>query len=346
MRIIIAVACLWLATSPLWGQIAFHSNRIGTSQIYTMNSDGSNQTQLTFNEENKSGYPVWSPNGKQIVFLRYMGQWSEVVKESEDKNFGESVSRIVMNYDVFVMDADGTNQRNLTNHPELDGFPDWSPDGKQIVFASTRGYNYRKGIDINIFVMSADGGHIRQITKLKQATTPRWSPDGKRIAFATDDFELNKQVYVVDADDGRKPWRVSSPIATVEMILGGWSPDGKQILYREATEFGFGKSTPVIATLDFRRRDVIRWKRVSVPKGTFSTSDFSADGKSILFSADLIDDGEKNDEIYRFVLADRQLIQLTHSPGRDAGPHEWNPRLSVAAQDLTPTLWGKIKATQ
>ena len=202
-----------------------------------MNSDGSNQTQLTFN--NKSGYPIWSPNGKQIVFLRYMGQWDEVVKESEYKNFGESVARIVMNYDVFVMHADGTKQRNLTNHPELDGFPDWSPDGKQIVFASSRGYNYRKGIRSNIFVMSADGNNIRQITKLKWATVPRWSPDGKRIAFETDDFELDRQVDVVDADDGRKPWRVSSPIATVEMILGGWSPDGKQILYREAIESRF-----------------------------------------------------------------------------------------------------------
>ena len=83
-----------------------------------------------------------------------------------------------------------------------------------------------------------------------------------------------------------------------------------------------------------------------VPKGTFSTSDFSADGRSILFSADLIDDSEKNDEIYRFVLADRQLIQLTHSPGRDAGPHEWNPLLSVSPQELIPTRWGEIKTTR
>lgn len=244
-----------------------------------------------------------------------------------------------MNEDVFVMDADGTNQRNLTNHPEFDSSPDWSPDGKQIVFVSSR-----SRIGSNIFVMSADGDNIKQITKLKWVSGPRWSPDGKRIAFEIDDFELDRQVCVVDADGGRKPWRVSSPLATVAMVLGGWSPDGKQILYREAIESRSNKSTPVIATLDLRRREVISWKRVPVPKGTFSTFDFSADGRSILFSADLIDDGEKNDEIYRFVLADRQLIQLTHSPGRDAGPHEWSPRLSVTAQDLAPTLWGEIKS--
>ena len=122
-----------------------------------------------------------------------------------------------------------------------------------------------------------------------------------------------------------------------------WSPDGKQILYREAIESRSDKSRPIIATLDLVRREVIRWNRVPVPPGTFSTSDFSADGMSILFSSDQHDDGEDNDEIYRFVLADRQLIQLTHSPGRDAGPHEWNPRLSVSPAERILTLWGEIK---
>ena len=241
-----------------------------------------------------------------------------------------------MDEEVFVMDADGTNQRNLSNNPEFDSFPDWSPDGEQIVFVSSR-----RRIGTNLFVMSADGGNVEQITRLKWVTAPRWSPDGKRIAFETDDFEIERQVYVVDAD-GRKPWRVSSPKANTAMVLGGWSPDGRQILYREAIESRSDKSTPVIATLDRVRREVIRWKRVPVPKGTFSTSDFSADGTSILFSSDL--NGDDNDEIYRFVLADSTLIQLTHSPGRDAGPHEWNSRLSVSPQRLTPTSWGEIKS--
>ncbi len=328
MRMTILVACLWLVTSPLWGQIAFHSKRTGTYQIYTMDADGSNQTQITFSEDSPA-YPIWSPNGKQIVFTRFMGQWSEKKRD---------FVRVVMNEEVFVMDADGTNQRNLTNHPEYDSFPDWSPDGEQIVFVSSR-----SRIGTNIFVMSADGENVKQITKLKWATAPRWSPDGKRIAFETDDFEIERQVYVVDADDGRKPWRVSSPKANTAMILGGWSPDGKQILYREAIESRSDKSSPVIATLDLVRREVIRWNRVPVPKGTFSTSDFSADGMSILFSSDQHDDGEDNDEIYRFVLADRQLIQLTHSPGRDAGPHERNQSLPVKPEVLTPTLWGEIK---
>ena len=325
MRTIILVACLWLATSPLWGQIAFHSRRDGTYQIYTMNADGSNQAQITF-IKGSPAYPIWSPNGRQIAFTRFVG----------GKRDG--------NEEVYVMDADGSNQRNLSNHPGYDSLPDWSPDGERIVFVSSRNRNIDKGIGSNLFVMSPDGENIKQLTKLKWAMAPRWSPDGRRIAFETDDFEMERQVYVVNAADGRKPWRVSSPKANTAMILGGWSPDGKQILYREAIESRSDKSRPVIATLDLVRREVIRWQRVPVPKGPFSTSDFSADGKSILFSSDQHNDGEDNDDIYRFVLADRQLIQLTNSPGRDAGPHEWNPRLSVSPQELAPKRWGEIKS--
>ena len=50
MRLSLLMACLWLATSPLWGKIVFYSTRDGNPEIYTMNSDGSNQTRITFNE--------------------------------------------------------------------------------------------------------------------------------------------------------------------------------------------------------------------------------------------------------------------------------------------------------
>ena len=174
MRIIILVACFWLATSPLWGQIAFHSERTGTYQIYAINADGSNQTQIAFSED-RPAYPIWSPNGKQIVFTRFMG--------------GERDG----NEEVYVMDADGSNQRNLTNHPRYDSFPDWSPDGSLIVFASSRNRNPDKNLFTNIFVMSPDGNNVKQITHLSWATAPRWSPDGKRIAFETDEAYVKRK---------------------------------------------------------------------------------------------------------------------------------------------------------
>ena len=67
MRIAILIAYLWLATNPLWGKIVFYSFRDRKTEIYTMDSDGANQTRLTFNEAHDSA-PAWSPNGEQITF--------------------------------------------------------------------------------------------------------------------------------------------------------------------------------------------------------------------------------------------------------------------------------------
>ena len=67
MRIVILVACLWLVTSSLQAKIVFNSNRDGNWEIYTMDSDGTNQTRLTF-ELGENRFPVWSPNGHQIAF--------------------------------------------------------------------------------------------------------------------------------------------------------------------------------------------------------------------------------------------------------------------------------------
>ena len=329
MRMILLVACLWLATSPLWGRIAFHARQHDTYHIYMMNSDGSNQTQITFGDDH-DGYPVWSPNGKQIVFSRFVGD------------------DIDGNQEVFVMDANGSNQQNLTNQPRYDGLPDWSPDGRQIVFVSNRNRNPDKNIFTNLFVMDADGGNVRQITQLKWVSHPKWSPDGTQIAFETDDFEIDRQVYVVDADGGNL-WRVSSPKANTAMILKDWSPDGKQILYTEAIESRNDKATLIIATLDpVRRNEIIRFDRVPIPKMPMRTQSFSPDGKSILLSGKPNNNWEDtNWEIYRFVLADSQLIQLTDNPWKEAGPHESDAPFSVPPQQgRLPVRWGEIKSAR
>ena len=116
-----------------------------THQITTVISGGINT------------YPALSPDGQRIAFRRILGE---------------------MNSEVFIADANGTNQRNLTNNPAFDGWPSWSPDGRQVAFASNRRGNQE------IFVMTPDGGDVRLVANTDgSATAPKWTKDGASIYF-------------------------------------------------------------------------------------------------------------------------------------------------------------------
>ena len=322
MRIIIAVACLWLATSPLYGKIVFQSDRDGNAEIYTMDSDGSNQTRLTFNDV-RGAHPAWAPSGRQIVFHSY-----------HDDTGG-----------IYVMDADGTNQRRLTHSD--DESPSWSPDGNQIAFQ--RYQDDDQNHIYNIFVMDADGGNVKRLTNFWRAVDPEWSPDGQWILFEGSELHPigpdgteTGDIFAI-RPNGTDLWQITETIPDTWRLLGGWSPDGKQILYKEVVNDLAIEPTPVIATLHPSKPQQF-FKRVPIkmPPMLFYNLCFSADGKSVLFSSS--QDGNRN--IYRFGLVDKQLTQLTDSPGRDSAPREWNSQLSVSPQPLKITLWGEIKTTR
>ena len=321
MRIFILVACLWLATSPLWGKIVFYSKRDGNSEIYEMDSDGSNQVRLTFNGA-KDSAPVWSPNGQQIAF--------------HSKRDG--------NREIYVMDADGSNQRNLTRHPAFDVSPDWHPDGDRIAFMRGEDIAYLYTIDLN-------GENLKLITKAEYIGSPKWSPDGKRIAFEmffdNAHGENDGGIYVADAN-GRNRWMVSRPGGWSFIDLGGWSPDGQQILYTEIAEpaHGVWEYTLVIATLHRAKREVIGFEEVKLPPSpllSVQAYGWGVDGKSILFGGKI-----GIWDVYRYRLDTHELIRLTDTPFSDnTAPHEWNPRLSVPPQQgLLPQRWGEIKSAQ
>ncbi|MCP4543931.1 MAG: hypothetical protein GY832_43000 [Chloroflexi bacterium] len=96
-------------------------------------------------------------------------------------------------YDIYVMNADGTDPRRLTQTPnDEEGGTDWSPDGSQIVFTSSRESLGR------IRVMNADGSNKHWLTT-KGGIDPAWSPDGDRIAF-TREIHIDADIYVMNAD--------------------------------------------------------------------------------------------------------------------------------------------------
>ncbi len=108
------------AWSPLGNKIAFSAVRDGKRRITLMNTDGSGQETLSSSVNNDwDQNPSWSPDGSKLTFMRAL----------EQDNF---------QWDVFVMNADGTGQTNLTQHPSADMYPTFSPDGTEIAFRSTR----------------------------------------------------------------------------------------------------------------------------------------------------------------------------------------------------------------
>lgn len=142
-----------------------------TSDVYSVDANGENLAVLTTDPADDS-FPAYSPDGSTIAFIS---------------------SRSGINQ-VWVMDADGGNQRQLTFDPTFKGqLPEWSPDGEHIAYSS---YSSPDG---QIWVMDADGANQHLPADLPGDTFgPAWSPDGTQIAFVNG--LPNRGLYVMDAD--------------------------------------------------------------------------------------------------------------------------------------------------
>ena len=148
--------------NPSWPhdrkKIAFRSERSGNVEIYVMNADGSEQKRLA-NNRASDWLSNWSPDRKKFAFHR-----------SPDRKKFASYSRNG-NTEIYVENADGREDKRLTNNPAGDWAPTWSPNGKKIVFLSNRDGNNE------IYVMNADGSEQKRLTNNRaQDMCPSWSP--------------------------------------------------------------------------------------------------------------------------------------------------------------------------
>lgn len=134
------------------------------------------------------------------------------------------------NPEIYVMEADGSNQVNLTNHPSSDRNPTWSPDGRQIAFVSDRDGERA------IYVMDNDGSNLRFLVR---GEYPAWSPDGKMIAFARSIAPNKNALFLLELDDDNHQTQITDPLRDPlpTGLIGRfdrspiWSPDGTQIAF-------------------------------------------------------------------------------------------------------------------
>ena len=178
--------------SPDGKKIVFTSDRDDKNrEIYTMNADGSNVIRLTFNSDFEE-VPTWSVDGRKILFTRQ-------IKEKMDTG-------LVSNGEIFIMDADGKNEKRLTNKKGFDSGAKFSPDGKQIAF-----YGPDENKNYELFLMKTDGSNVTNLTNdILEDYSPSWSPDGKWIAYSSG-TSVQYDVWVINVKTKKKIKLTSEP---------------------------------------------------------------------------------------------------------------------------------------
>jgi Tol biopolymer transport system component len=193
------------AWSPDGEEIVFWRQHFdGTSGIWKMNADGSNQVRLT-GDANIDSYPAWSPDGNLIVF----------------------VSQRDGNAELYVMPPDGSPEIRLTETPMIqEGNPNWSPDGTKLAFDACLSETFPcpgTAPNYEIVTMNLDGTDVRRLTNVAGIDfNPAWSPDGTQIVFRSDRTGFT-HIWKMNADGSNQ-----TQLTTVD-FTGGVDPDWQPI---------------------------------------------------------------------------------------------------------------------
>ena len=317
--------------SPDGNKIAFWSNRDGGKDIYVMNADGSNVKRLTNNVSDDVN-PSWSPDGLRILFeserdgnrelylmnadggneirltrnnaVDSTASWSpdgNLIAFASNRDTGPPYNPY--NLDIYVMNADGSNVRRIVDDPEYDVGPQWSPDGRKIVFMTARNGNF------DVYDMNADGTDQRNLTADYDRSdgAPIWSLDGNNIAFSRK-VEGKDQLFVMDAD-GKNLKRVTHNAGNNGSA--GWSPDGSKLIFQTDVD---GNWEIYVINVDGELA------QLTEDAADDLSPDWSPDGNKIAFSSN------RNGKQHIYVMNGdgSSLAQLTNSPAEDTEP-AWAP---------------------
>jgi dipeptidyl aminopeptidase/acylaminoacyl peptidase len=222
--------------SPDGSEVAFSWNRSGTFEIFSAPLAGERIFQLTEANE-RSVWPRWSPDAKQLAFIRDHGG---------DERF-----------DIWLVDREGEHERNLTNEPGVTHRDiAWSPDGTKLAYIANSG---AKGFAVHVIDVTT--GAKRALTDgARDDFQPQWSPDGTLVLFWSrrDDVRTNADLYVVAATGGDATRLETRGGKDGESIDPRWSPDGTRISFTTDT-----RGRHEVAVAAYAEREIRRIERMT-----------------------------------------------------------------------------------
>lgn len=183
--------------SPDGKKIAFTSLRTGDLEVYTMDLDGSNVKQITFGLGYDGG-AFFSHDSKKLVFRSSRPKTEEEIKEYKDLLSQGLVAPT--NMEIYTVNVDGTDLKQVTNLGKANWSPYFHPSDKSIIFSSN--HHSVHGYDFQLFMIDADGTNLRQITFESNFNAfPMFSPDGKKLVYASNRVAgkpKETNVYIAD----------------------------------------------------------------------------------------------------------------------------------------------------
>ncbi|MEI6290329.1 MAG: DPP IV N-terminal domain-containing protein [Chloroflexota bacterium] len=253
--------------------------------------------QLTDASEKNVSYtePVFSPDGSKIVLVK-------VTKTDSELSY---------KHELFLMDPDGKNMVQLSPIPENTGKrnlndllsdwdPYWSPDGKQIVFASNRANIYARANQI--FIINVETKELTQLTTANgDSSGPAWSPDGKTIAFMSD-RSGNYEIYTMDTNGKELKQLTKNPKSD---RFPRWAPDGTKLIFHSDRAGSYD-----LYTLDLASSEVLPLTNGAAKE---ATARYSTDGSWIVYQSN--QDGDY--EIFIMKSDGTEPQQLTHNDADD-----------------------------